>query len=331
MSRKLRELLTTRFSNSELRSLCVDVGVDYDALSGQNQEDKARELVAYLARRDRLGELVVAGAKARPDIDWDIIPDRLVEPSSSPKAVPETALQLSSKKTNRYNRWWIALCSIFGLVGIITIMYIFAQIRNNNLDTSNIDSRTSAYSTNTIITATLGGPQPTSPQLNDNFPTETPHIISPAISTTTSTLTNTPVASTTTIDNTITPSNSPVTPTITPSNSPVTPTITPSNSPVTPTITPSNFWSPEQIGIGTASSDGPALAAFNGRLYAAWKGVSGDDRMFWSSFDGTSWSPEQIGIGTASSDGPALAAFNGRLYAAWNSSELIYWSDTTAP
>jgi len=41
-------------------------------------------------------------------------------------------------------------------------------------------------------------------------------------------------------------------------------------------------WSPEQQGVGTGTSNGPALAAVNDRLYAAWKGVPGDNRMFWS-------------------------------------------------
>ena len=41
-----------------------------------------------------------------------------------------------------------------------------------------------------------------------------------------------------------------------------------------------------QFGVGGGSSDGPSLAVFNGRLFAAWKGVQGDQRMFFSSFDG---------------------------------------------
>ncbi len=43
-------------------------------------------------------------------------------------------------------------------------------------------------------------------------------------------------------------------------------------------------WSEQQPGIGGGTSNGPSLAVFDGRLYAAWKGVPGDNRMFWSSF-----------------------------------------------
>ena len=67
---KLRELLTKRFDVEELRSLVFDLGVDYDSLRGEGQAAKARELVAYLERRDRVLDLVELGQKLRPDVPW---------------------------------------------------------------------------------------------------------------------------------------------------------------------------------------------------------------------------------------------------------------------
>jgi len=97
-----------------------------------------------------------------------------------------------------------------------------------------------------------------------------------------------------------------------------------------PAYSPSSAkWSPEQQGVGVGTSNAPALAEFNGRLYAAWKGVPGDTRMFWSSFDGRNWSPEQPGVGVGSSNGPSLAVFNGKLYAAWKGvpgDTRMFWS-----
>jgi hypothetical protein len=89
-------------------------------------------------------------------------------------------------------------------------------------------------------------------------------------------------------------------------------------------------WSEQQPGIGGGTSNGPSLAVFNGRLYAAWKGVPGDERMFWSSFDGTNWSTQQPGIGGGTSNGPSLAVFNGPLYAAWkgvDNDTRMFWSN----
>ena len=95
-----------------------------------------------------------------------------------------------------------------------------------------------------------------------------------------------------------------------------------------------NRWSAQQPdpgkpGLDGGTSVGPALAVYHDRLYAAWKGMGGDQRMFWSSFDGTSWLPQQGGLGGGTSVGPALAVFDGLLYAAWKGSgadERIFWS-----
>ena len=64
----LRQILAKRFNLEELRTLCVDLKVSYDSLDGEGQEAKARELIAFLQRRERLGELVEYIRQRRPDI-----------------------------------------------------------------------------------------------------------------------------------------------------------------------------------------------------------------------------------------------------------------------
>ena len=63
-----RGTITERFDAEELRTLCFDLDVDYDSLRGEGKAGKARELVAYLARQDRLDELIAAVQRARPDL-----------------------------------------------------------------------------------------------------------------------------------------------------------------------------------------------------------------------------------------------------------------------
>ena len=46
-----------------------------------------------------------------------------------------------------------------------------------------------------------------------------------------------------------------------------------------------NSWSSGQVRGDFNTSQGPALAAFNNKLYMAWKGVEGDQRLFWASAD----------------------------------------------
>jgi hypothetical protein len=67
---KLRELLTNHFDDEELRTLCFDLGIDYDDLRGEGKASKARELVTYLERRGRIDDLVEIGKRVRPRLEW---------------------------------------------------------------------------------------------------------------------------------------------------------------------------------------------------------------------------------------------------------------------
>jgi kumamolisin len=74
----------------------------------------------------------------------------------------------------------------------------------------------------------------------------------------------------------------------------------------------------------------PALATLNNKLYMAWKGIERDDRIFYTSFNGSNWAPQQLIPNIATSSGVALAEFNGKLYMAWKGMEDdqgIYWSE----
>lgn len=94
-------------------------------------------------------------------------------------------------------------------------------------------------------------------------------------------------------------------------------------------------WSPQQVIPGN-SSVGPALAQFRevgarspARLYAAWKGESYDQRLFFSYYDGNSWQPQQQIPNVASAVGPSIAQFGSNLYAVWrgmDDDQNLYWS-----
>ena len=73
------------------------------------------------------------------------------------------------------------------------------------------------------------------------------------------------------------------------------------------------------------------LCSYGGRLYAAWKGEVGDDRLFYSSFDGTGWTGSTA-LGGNSSVGPELATFGASMFAAWkgeHSDERLFYSALT--
>jgi len=87
---RLYQILDTRFSDDELKTLCFHLdGVDYDQLRG----DKARELVSYLERHERIPELVKLGKELRDDIHWEDTPPeqllaRLKHARRSPEGTP---------------------------------------------------------------------------------------------------------------------------------------------------------------------------------------------------------------------------------------------------
>ncbi|WP_181871283.1 matrixin family metalloprotease [Sphaerisporangium album] len=78
-------------------------------------------------------------------------------------------------------------------------------------------------------------------------------------------------------------------------------------------------WSVPQPAVG-ATSHRPALAragrpTFVGeptadRLYLAWRGLGGDRRIYWSSYDGSGWSPAEQIMGYFSSHGPAMTTIS---------------------
>jgi hypothetical protein len=67
---KLRQQLVEYFNDSELRTICLDLQVDYDNLEGQGKADKARELVAFLKRVERVPDLIKICNRDRPKVDW---------------------------------------------------------------------------------------------------------------------------------------------------------------------------------------------------------------------------------------------------------------------
>lgn len=66
----LRDNLNTYFSESELKSLCFDLGIDYENLGGSTKSGKVLELIQMTQRHGRLSELVDLVRQQRPHASW---------------------------------------------------------------------------------------------------------------------------------------------------------------------------------------------------------------------------------------------------------------------
>jgi hypothetical protein len=54
---ELAKFIRDKFNDRELRDLCFELHIDYESLPGEGKAAKARELVSFCERRDRLPEL----------------------------------------------------------------------------------------------------------------------------------------------------------------------------------------------------------------------------------------------------------------------------------
>jgi hypothetical protein len=67
---ELRQTINRLFNEQDLRTLCFDVGVDYDDIGGETKESKVRELILHQYRRGLLRNLIMKCAEHREDVRW---------------------------------------------------------------------------------------------------------------------------------------------------------------------------------------------------------------------------------------------------------------------
>lgn len=67
---ELRLIISLHFNLEEVKTLCFDLGVDFDDLEAVGKSGKIRELIMYMIRRKQFINLMAGLERARPDIDW---------------------------------------------------------------------------------------------------------------------------------------------------------------------------------------------------------------------------------------------------------------------
>ena len=93
---QLIEILTPRLGLNDIRSLCIDIGYDYQDLTGGKQT-QLQDLVLDLERTQRLSELYDWLQKKRPDIQLSAPHPATTTSSSSLPAQPSSSQQVSSE------------------------------------------------------------------------------------------------------------------------------------------------------------------------------------------------------------------------------------------
>ncbi len=70
----LHKQIDQRFNLEEIRSLCFDLGVDFDNVAGEGKSARIRELILQLARRDELQRLIDQLRRERSNVNWRDVP-----------------------------------------------------------------------------------------------------------------------------------------------------------------------------------------------------------------------------------------------------------------
>lgn len=74
MNRKeLFDQMYEHYNESELKTLCFNLDIDYESLSGLNKIEKTTELILYCERHNQVYELILECKKTRPNIQWDYL------------------------------------------------------------------------------------------------------------------------------------------------------------------------------------------------------------------------------------------------------------------
>jgi hypothetical protein len=92
---QLHRAIVDHFDLEELRTLCYDLGVNYDDLRGEALSGKARELILKMGRKRQLDELLSLLARTRPNLPREIVladPDTLDELYAALPSFEDTSL-----------------------------------------------------------------------------------------------------------------------------------------------------------------------------------------------------------------------------------------------
>jgi len=80
----LRQVLTQYYSNSELHTMCFDLGIDYEDIGGSGKTEKVVELLAFAQRHNRLDNIAAYVRRTRPFVQLDMTDTLPTLPETGP-------------------------------------------------------------------------------------------------------------------------------------------------------------------------------------------------------------------------------------------------------
>ena len=70
----IRKKLDKHFGEEDLNTICFDLGIDYESLSGYGKAAKTREMVIHCERMGITEKLLAEVKSLRTNVDWPTLP-----------------------------------------------------------------------------------------------------------------------------------------------------------------------------------------------------------------------------------------------------------------
>ena len=140
---ELRRALVKNFNDEELRTLCVDVDVDYDNLGGIGKEAKARELIELVERQGRLEHLISICRQYRPQVDWERFLAAKAARDMTESGTNESSDQPNARNGASHRGRWRVLVAILSAIAVLIVMGValrgFLQLTSPSFVAHKID------------------------------------------------------------------------------------------------------------------------------------------------------------------------------------------------
>jgi len=125
---EIHQLLTQNFNLEELETLCFNLGIDYENLGGSGKEAKARELLKYLQRRNRILDLESVIRESRPDIIWPQLKSGISSTEASDSSTGNEQEKVDTERTGLRLSIWV-----WGIgASVIVILVILALLNGSD-------------------------------------------------------------------------------------------------------------------------------------------------------------------------------------------------------
>jgi hypothetical protein len=161
----LHKQIDRLFNLEEVRTLCFDLGVDFDNVAGEGKSARIRELILQLARRDELPRLIDLVRQERPNAVWTGVPANFSLPGgleTPEKTPPATANYYGPVTFNQQGQVVHGLQA--NIAGDAHINHIGDKIEGDRITVGNISGSSGiaigrgAQATVTTTTVTGGDP-----------------------------------------------------------------------------------------------------------------------------------------------------------------------------